>query len=79
MNRLGVHGAQEVKEHAWFNDFNWKELYNMKMESPFIPRNTDNFDYKYCNQLEKIGLQTQERYRLILERDDYETVFNDYY
>ena len=79
MNRLGVHGAQEVKEHAWFNDFNWKELYNMKMESPFIPRNTDNFDYKYCNQLEKIGLQTQERYRLILERDDYETVFNDYF
>ncbi len=79
MNRLGVHGAQEVKEHPWFNDFNWKELYNMKMESPFIPRNTDNFDYKYCNQVEKIGLQTQERYRLILEREDYESAFNDYF
>ena len=79
IHRLGVNGAREVKEHPWFANFPWNDLYNMKLESPFIPRNTDNFDYKYCNQAEKLGLQTKERYLKIIEREDYPEIFNDYF
>lgn len=42
--RLGVKGADEVKNHPWLNDFNWDALYIGAMPSPFLPRNEDNFD-----------------------------------
>ena len=54
-------------------------LYKKNVISPFIPLNKDNFDYKYCNAIEKQGLKTQERYSIIILRDDYKFIFNDYY
>ena len=77
-HRLGLHGAREVKEHQWFNNFPWKDLYNHKLISPYIPPNTDNFDYKYCNEVEKQGLKTRERFAEIMIKDNYKTIFNDY-
>ena len=77
-HRLGLHGAREVKEHNWFKDFPWKDLYNFKLESPFIPPNADNFDHKYCNEIENQGLKTKERFAEIRMRDSYKTVFKDY-
>ena len=79
MNRLGVYGAQQAKEHVWFSGFNWRELYNREMESPFKIKNGDNFDYRYCNKIDRIGLKTKERYRIIKESETYNTFFNDYY
>ena len=76
--RLGVHGANEVKRHIWFQNFPWKDLYNKKLLSPFIPPNEDNFDYKYCNNVEKQGLKTKERYAEIIISNDYKTIFNTY-
>ena len=43
--RLGFNGPKEVKEHFWFKDFNWKQLYLKEIKSDFIPKNQDNFDY----------------------------------
>jgi serine/threonine protein kinase len=34
-NRLGVHGADEIKKHPFFKNFDWNNVQNMK--SPFIP------------------------------------------
>ena len=39
VNRLGLRGPAEVKGHAWFKDFNWRDLYhasdsNQKNSSP---------------------------------------------
>lgn len=42
-NRLGK-DPLEVRNHAWFKDFPWKELYEKTLDSPFIPPNQDNFD-----------------------------------
>ena len=56
-HRLGLHGAREVKEHTWFKDFPWKDLYNFRLEAPFIPPNADNFDHKYCTEVENQGLE----------------------
>ena len=76
--RLGAHGIAEVKNHIWFKNYNWNDLYNKKLIAPFIPNNEDNFDYKYCNNVEKQGLKTKERYAEICISDNYKTIFNNY-
>ncbi len=64
-NRLGLRGPTEVKEHLWFKNYDWKNLYLGKLKAPFLPKKGDNFDFHYCNAPEKIGMETEERYRLI--------------
>ena len=41
INRLGLRGCIEVKEHLWFKDFDWKGLYLYKLKAPFIPKQGD--------------------------------------
>ena len=48
-NRLGQNGAQDLKDHPWFKDFDWDSLFKKKLGSPFIPPVEDNFDAKYTN------------------------------
>lgn len=36
--RLGYRGAEEVMNHKWMRDFNWRALYEGKLKSPFIPK-----------------------------------------
>jgi len=79
IKRLGYHGAKEVKEHIWFKNYNWKDLYHKRMESPFIPNGEDNFDFKYCNAVINPGVNTKERYEEILNSESYRTKFFDYY
>ena len=76
--RLGVNGAKDVKKHIWFKNYPWNDLYNNKLISPFIPPGEDNFDYKYCNNVEKQGLQTKERYAEIIISDNYKICFKTY-
>jgi len=77
-HRLGLHGAREVKDHQWFKNFPWKDLYNRKLIAPYIPPSNDNYDFKYCNEVEKQGLKTRERFAEIMIRDNYKTAFKDY-
>ena len=47
--RLGANGAQEIKEHPWFQKFNFQWLYEKKMKAPYTPvlkskTDTRNFD-----------------------------------
>jgi hypothetical protein len=37
-NRLGLRGAVEIKDHAWLKYYPWKDLYDKKLDSPFIPK-----------------------------------------
>ena len=43
-NRLGYNGIEELKSHPWLKYFNWKDLYLMKEEAPFIPTKKIIFD-----------------------------------
>jgi serine/threonine protein kinase len=43
-DRLGFGGPHEVKSHVWIRDFNWKNLMEKKIESPFVPEEDENFD-----------------------------------
>ena len=77
--RLGSRGAAEVKEHSWFKYYPWKDIYLGKFNSPFIPRQGDNYDYKYCNMVENVTIKTQERYEKIIKSHEFSSIFNDYY
>lgn len=77
--RLGYHGAREIKDHPWLKNYPWRELYDNTLKAPFIPSNSDNFDHKYCNAMEKQGIDTQERYIEILQHLNYKNVFDDYF
>ena len=51
ISRLGLNGVEEIKEHAWFADYDWVKLYNKQIKSPFVPEpSEDNFDANYTNQ-----------------------------
>ena len=78
INRLGLRGSIEVKEHLWFKDFDWKGLYLNKLKAPFIPKQGDNFDHRYCNAPDKSGVNTLERYRNIMNSAKYKEDFVDF-
>lgn len=78
VNRLGFRGAAEVKSHPWFYDINWNDLLNKKITSPFIPKNGDNFDKKYCEGIEKLGNDTRMRYESYLKNENFPYIFNNF-
>lgn len=46
---------QELKAHEWFNEINWEEAYEMKLQPPFKPKvktsvDTSNFDKLFTNE-----------------------------
>ena len=78
-NRLGLRGPTEVKEHPWFKDYDWKNLYLGNLKAPFLPKKGDNFDYNYCNAIEKFDAETEERYRLIKGSQKFKEGFLEFY
>ena len=79
-NRLGLSGSKEIKEHIWLKNFNWKDLYLGKIKAPFIPKQGgENYDFKYCNAADKIGIKTEERYYQIKNSSKYIEAFRDFY
>ena len=42
-NRLGANGIREIKEHQWFKNFKWADLYYHELKSPFIPKKIESF------------------------------------
>jgi len=78
--RLGYKGGiNELKKHPWLKNIDWKELYNGRVTSPFIPVGEENYEYKFCTAVEKKGEDTEERYKKIIKSNEYANIFNDYY
>ena len=76
--RLGHQGIEQIKEHPWFDDFNWSELYYKSMIAPFIPESTDNFDKKYSEAPDKPEEETLERYNEYMNEERYTQIFKNY-
>lgn len=77
--RLGyISGIRDLKNHRWFKDFNWTDLMNKTMPSPFAPKHSGNYDKKYCEGFEPINTETRELYQEIMQKDDYVSLFNSY-
>lgn len=41
-NRLGLNGPNEVKQHVWLRDIDWKAVIEMKVVASFIPGKVRN-------------------------------------
>ena len=49
-NRLGLNGAQELKQHVWMRDFDWNGLLEKRIDAPYKPQQqVDNFDKVQAN------------------------------
>lgn len=48
------------------------------MTPPYVPRNGDNFDKKYCEGIDKVGNETYERYQIYYKTDNFNEVFKNY-
>ena len=76
VKRLGYNNDLEIKNHPWFNDINFDELVKKNIEAPFLPKmNHDNYDKKYCGEIEKIGFDTNYRYEEYKANENYSDLF----
>ena len=77
--RLGYKGINELKQHLWLKYYPWNLIKNKALPSPFIPRDSGNFDDKYCKGEDYIGEETKIRYVEILSKVNYDNCFKDFY
>lgn len=77
-NRLGYNGISEIKDHPWLKYYPWDDLYEKKLEAPFLPKNLDNYDKKYCEGPDKIGNDTLERYQNYYKSEALNEIFINY-
>ena len=74
--RLGnKNGVIELKEHEWLKYYPWKELENKTLPAPFIPEKKDNFDKRYCESIDRIGIETKGRYEKYVREDGFNELF----
>jgi len=69
-------GSQTVKDHAWFKDINFDDLYHRKMQGPIVPHlrapdDTRNFD-EYDAEPQQKESYTKEMY------EKYDRMFADF-
>ena len=74
-DRLGANGIEELKNHDWMKDVDWEKLEMKKIDPPYKPEMSENFDKKYCEEEEEIGEETIERYQIYMQSDLYPDVF----
>lgn len=53
-------------------------LLNKEIDSTYIPEKKDNFDKKYCEGIEKLGLETNNRYDKIFENSNFTHLFEKF-
>ena len=74
--RLGFYNDIDIKNHPWFFDIDFDELVKKKIEAPFSPKiNHDNYDKKYCEEIEKVGYETNNRYEEYKANEHYKDIF----
>ena len=79
IKRLGYNeGVKELKNHKWFNKYDWEGIANKKLDPPFVPKKEGNYDKKYCEMIIKEGEETLKRYQKYKEKNNIESIFNSY-
>ena len=77
--RLGyTDGIKELKNHKWFDCFDWEGLYNKKILAPFVPKKEGNYDKSYCELEDKCGKDTKSRYDSYTVRKNFFNLFEGY-
>ena len=81
--RLGYNNFEEIKNHPWLINIDWKKIYLHELKSPFVPDlNRKNINNIYFNEKKKENEDskiTLERYKIIEENKDNQLQFDDFY
>ena len=78
--RLGINGSEEVKDHQWFKNFDWKGLKNKTLIPEFIPDiERNNFDNNHVNIKVWDDQEEVKENEILLRRESKKVVFKDYY
>jgi serine/threonine protein kinase len=48
--RLGTKSSDEIKNHPFFADINWDDLYNKRITPPWVPNVKDDADTRYFDE-----------------------------
>lgn len=72
--RLGYLGIFQIKNHPWFQGFDWEFLRKKQLEAPFCPKLGLNYDKKHCSDPE-LRISTIERYSKIKANENYKKLF----
>ena len=81
VKRLGYNGINEIKNHYWFKNIDWKKLLMKKINSPFIPIDGDNFDKKFCEAPDNffdIDEATKSKYEFLMKKKEFRNLFWNY-
>eukprot|EP00831_Metopus_contortus_P075249 TRINITY_DN68947_c0_g1_i1.p1 TRINITY_DN68947_c0_g1~~TRINITY_DN68947_c0_g1_i1.p1 ORF type:complete len:142 (-),score=13.39 TRINITY_DN68947_c0_g1_i1:75-500(-) len=80
MERLGVNGYKEVKNHLWLQGFNWESLKNRKTTASFIPNcKEDNFDPRNILEGWRDDEVALRQNLMLLEDPSVQAFFKEYY
>ena len=71
--RLGASGTKELKNHCWFRSFNFKDLYEFKIKSPFNVKSI-----KTEVHIKEIDKEAYKRYNKIMKSSEYKTIFKNF-
>lgn len=50
-------GVDDLKEHPWFHDINWIQVYTQEMKPPFVPKVNGPGDYSQFDDYDDIELE----------------------
>ena len=81
--RLGYNNFEEIKNHPWLINVDWKKMYLHELKSPFVPDlNKKNFNDIYFNEKKKEIEDSQitlDRYKMIESKNDFKMKFDEFY
>jgi hypothetical protein len=79
-DRLGRNGIVELKDHPWLRGIQWQDMYRKEVETPFVPKDGDNFDSAYCNRIDPIDKNTYDYFVHKINTENYfAKFFYNYY
>lgn len=74
--RIGFNNIYELKNHSWFNGFNWENLSNRKIKSPLNFRK-NIFNQSICSKFD-FSKNNKLDYKKIIENPIYKNLFINY-
>ena len=75
--RIGFESINELKNHSWFQNFNWQELSNKKIKSPFKYSPKDNFNQSICTKFNFTN-KDKKKYKNKTKKELYNKLYENY-
>ena len=74
--RIGFNNIYELKNHSWFNGFNWENLSKKKIKSPLIYKK-NTFNQSICSKY-NFTINNRLDYKKIIEDPIYKNLYINY-